>query len=169
MFGLGRQSRCAVLALVRLAEAGSEPVSARVLAASDGSSPALLGTLMKRLSQAGLVVARRGPGGGYRLARPADRIRLAQVIQAVEGGPAVRLATCCGGADTGGGGVSGGGGGAECRVLAQCPIKHAIRRLNDRVDRMLGRASLAELLDGGGRGVAGAMVDVGRNDSDQRG
>ena len=147
MFGLSRQSRCAVLALVRLAEAGPEPVPAHVLAACDDSPGPLLGSLMKRLAQAGLVHARRGPRGGYRLARPAERIRLAQVIEAVDGTPAVRLATCCcppATAATGAG--NGGNGRADCRVLAHCPIKHAIQRLNDRLQNVLGAASLAELM-----------------------
>lgn len=40
--------------------------------------------LLLDLSRAGLVVGRRGSAGGYRLARPADRITLADVVSAVD-------------------------------------------------------------------------------------
>jgi Rrf2 family iron-sulfur cluster assembly transcriptional regulator len=39
--------------------------------------------LFARLRRAGLVAGVRGPGGGYRLARPAGEIRVAEIIQAV--------------------------------------------------------------------------------------
>lgn len=39
---------------------------------------------MARLRNAGLVITRHGPGGGYILARPAHRITVAEVFQAVD-------------------------------------------------------------------------------------
>ena len=39
---------------------------------------------MAQLRKAGLVVSRQGPGGGYFLARPADRITVAEVFEAVD-------------------------------------------------------------------------------------
>lgn len=41
---------------------------------------------LQKLSRAGLVVSRRGPGGGYGLGRPAADITLAEIVRAVEGG-----------------------------------------------------------------------------------
>lgn len=40
---------------------------------------------MSDLRRAGIVSTRRGRVGGYRLARPADRITLADIIRAVDG------------------------------------------------------------------------------------
>ena len=40
--------------------------------------------LFVKLRRAGLVEAVRGPGGGYRLARSPDTIRISEVLQAVE-------------------------------------------------------------------------------------
>ena len=37
------------------------------------------------LRRAGIVVSQRGPEGGYRLARPADEIALADIFRALEG------------------------------------------------------------------------------------
>ena len=44
-------------------------------------SQAILRTLVQR----GLLVSMRGPSGGYRLARPADEITVADVIRAIDG------------------------------------------------------------------------------------
>lgn len=40
--------------------------------------------LFVRLRRAGLVESVRGPGGGYRLARPASEIRVSEVLEAVD-------------------------------------------------------------------------------------
>lgn len=49
-----------------------------------GLSVPYLAQLFKRLRDAGLVVARRGPKGGYRLAHRASNITLGSVARAVE-------------------------------------------------------------------------------------
>jgi Rrf2 family protein len=41
--------------------------------------------ILKALARGGLLVSQRGVKGGYRLATPAERISLADVIQALEG------------------------------------------------------------------------------------
>jgi FeS assembly SUF system regulator len=41
--------------------------------------------LMGRLAAAGLLESARGTGGGFALARPADQISLADIVEAVEG------------------------------------------------------------------------------------
>ena len=46
---------------------------------------------LERLAAAGVVHSVRGPRGGYRLARPAERITLLEVVEAVDG-PIRRLA-----------------------------------------------------------------------------
>jgi len=40
---------------------------------------------VQRLRRAGLVESRRGAHGGYSLARPAQEIPMAEVVQALEG------------------------------------------------------------------------------------
>lgn len=48
--------------------------------------------LVSRLSAAGLLTSARGTGGGFRLARPAASISLADIVEAVEG--PIALTTC---------------------------------------------------------------------------
>lgn len=42
--------------------------------------------IIAALSQAGIVVTQRGGGGGAMLARPADQIRLGDVVRVLEAG-----------------------------------------------------------------------------------
>ena len=71
--------------LVRLAvQSGDKPCSTKGLAEWINRSVSYTESLMARLRKAGLVVSRQGPGGGYVLARPADRITVAEVFEAVD-------------------------------------------------------------------------------------
>jgi Rrf2 family protein len=65
--------------------AGAEPVALAEIAAHDGLPLAYLEHLVARLRKAGLVDSRRGSRGGYMLARPAAKITMAEVVEALEG------------------------------------------------------------------------------------
>ena len=83
-----RVSEAANLGLHALAviAAGPEPVArAREIAARLKASAAHLAKVMVALEHAGLVTGTRGPAGGYRLTRPASRISLKEIYEAVEG------------------------------------------------------------------------------------
>ena len=64
---------------------GGAALPLRALADFFDLPEAYLAKHLQKLSRAGLVQARRGPGGGYALARPAAEITLADLVQAVEG------------------------------------------------------------------------------------
>jgi Rrf2 family transcriptional repressor of oqxAB len=75
--------RMAVQELVVLAETGTTCSSA-VLARDLNAHAVFLRRVTAQLVQARIVVAREGRDGGYRLARPADCITLAEVYQAIK-------------------------------------------------------------------------------------
>ncbi|MFN3943638.1 MAG: RrF2 family transcriptional regulator [Allosphingosinicella sp.] len=76
----------AVVMMAAAARHGAEArLSAAALAAETGVPVATAQKLMGRLAAAGLLVSARGAGGGFRLARPADGISLADIVEAVEG------------------------------------------------------------------------------------
>jgi FeS assembly SUF system regulator len=83
-------------AVVLLAAAARQPVCARLsattLAEETGIPLPTAQKLTGRLAAAGLLVTSRGAGGGFRLARPTDRISLADIVEAVEG--PIAMATC---------------------------------------------------------------------------
>ncbi len=75
----------AVRALVDLAsQPGTRPVSLREIAARGHISVSYLEQLFLKLRRRQLVRSVRGPGGGYLLARNANSISVAEVIEAVE-------------------------------------------------------------------------------------
>jgi Rrf2 family transcriptional regulator, iron-sulfur cluster assembly transcription factor len=82
---LSTKGKYAMIALVDLAHApGGALVSLNEIAARQDVSLAYLEQLFVKLRRAGLVDSVRGPGGGYRLARAADAIRVSEVLEAVE-------------------------------------------------------------------------------------
>jgi len=77
----------AARALLSLAlhTAESGPTSVRDIAERTGLPQPYLEQILLALKGAGLVRSKRGVGGGYVLARPADQIRLSEIVSAVDG------------------------------------------------------------------------------------
>jgi Rrf2 family iron-sulfur cluster assembly transcriptional regulator len=82
---LSTKGRYAMVALTDLALAkdGALLSLAEISRRQDISLP-YLEQLFVKLRRAGLVDSVRGPGGGYRLARPASEIRVADILGAVD-------------------------------------------------------------------------------------
>jgi len=74
----------ALRAMLELAAAGGL-VKGEQLATAQGIPQKFLESILIDLRHAELVASRRGVEGGYALARPAERISVADVIRAVEG------------------------------------------------------------------------------------
>jgi Rrf2 family protein len=82
---LTRAAAYALRALVFLAREGGGPVPSFTIAAAEGLPGAFLCKVLKRLASPGVLVSALRWGGGYRLARPARRITLLDVVEAVDG------------------------------------------------------------------------------------
>jgi len=82
---LSTKGRYAMVALVDLAlqPAGALTSLGAVAQRQDVSLP-YLEQLFVKLRRAGLVESVRGPGGGYRLAKPASEIRVSDILGAVD-------------------------------------------------------------------------------------
>ena len=75
-----------VRALVELTSCGEEHlVTADELAEVQQIPVKFLEGILTQLRRAGLIVSKRGAEGGYRLARPADTISIADVFRALDG------------------------------------------------------------------------------------
>lgn len=86
---LSTRGRYAVMAMADLATQqtiGCEcgPVCLAEIAGRQQLSLAYLEQLFAKLRRAGLVASARGPGGGYRLARPSNTISIADIVDAVQ-------------------------------------------------------------------------------------
>ena len=82
---LSTKGRYAVMAMADLARNGRErPVSLAEIAERQEISLSYLEQLFARLRRRGLVKSTRGPGGGYRLARPAAETKIIDIVTAVD-------------------------------------------------------------------------------------
>jgi len=80
------QVQYAICASFDLAYSGQgEPIQIRAIADRQAIPQRYLEQIFVRLRRARLVDSKRGPGGGYWLARPAGEITLCQIVEAVEG------------------------------------------------------------------------------------
>ncbi len=76
----------AVRAMVRLSKlAPGESILGRELAVRTSIPGNYLSKVLVTLRNAGLVQTSRGQGGGYRLAKPAAEIKLAEIVELFEG------------------------------------------------------------------------------------
>ena len=138
---LSTKGRYAVMAMIDLAGHGAErPVALGEIAERQQISLAYLEQLFARLRRKALVVSARGPGGGYRLAKPADETTIAEVLSAA--GEPLR-ATRCTGADSILGCMRGG---------VRCLTHDLWEETGRRIEGYFASVSLADVLDGRLRG-----------------
>ena len=82
---LTTKGRYAVTAMLDLAHHSNiKPVTLTDIATRQTISLSYLEQLFSRLRRSGMVAGVRGPGGGYKLSKPADEITISEVILAVD-------------------------------------------------------------------------------------
>ena len=141
MLRLTRKTDYALVALARLANADPDrgsPVSARRIAEEYRLPLPLMMNLLKNLQQAGFVRSTRGARGGYYLADRPEQIRLASVIEAIEG--PLQLTVCCEDETEDEPCLS-------CALAPRCPITMAMQHVNSRIADFLSQISLRDLME----------------------
>jgi Rrf2 family iron-sulfur cluster assembly transcriptional regulator len=99
---LSTKGRYAVTAMMDLAIHDHEgPVTLADISQCQGISLSYLEQLFAKLRKEGLVEGVRGPGGGYRLGRPASQISIAEIINSVDEN--IDVTRCLGNKDCHGG------------------------------------------------------------------
>jgi Rrf2 family protein len=83
---LSSKGRYAVRALFDIAFYNQgQPTQVKDIAERQSIPPRFLEQIFQDLKRAGIVGSKRGPQGGYRLAKAADAISLGEVVRALEG------------------------------------------------------------------------------------
>ncbi|WP_119718456.1 RrF2 family transcriptional regulator [Cognatilysobacter tabacisoli] len=82
---LTMKAKYALRALGALANSDGERLQARAIAERSGAPEKFLEAILVELRDAGLVESRRGQQGGHALSRPAEAIRIGDVIRAIDG------------------------------------------------------------------------------------
>lgn len=132
---LGTKGRYGVMAMVDLARhSGTRPVRIAEIAERQEISPSYLEQLFAKLRRGGLVKSARGPGGGYKLARRPDEIRISDIFAAV-GEPTE--ATRCKNSESVG----------CAKLAARCTTHDLWDELGNQIHLFLNSVSLADVLD----------------------
>jgi Rrf2 family iron-sulfur cluster assembly transcriptional regulator len=138
---LSTRGRYAVMAMAELAgRSGARAVPLASISESQQISRPYLEQLFSRLRRQGLVTSVRGPGGGYRLAKPASELSVADVVTAVD--EPLRATRCAG---HGPGCMKGG---------ARCLTHDLWEETGRQIHAYLAGVSLADVLAGRLRGGA---------------
>lgn len=129
-------SRKADYALLILYYLHQKPGTARAIAEQFNLSRPFVANILKELCQNGFVTSHRGVKGGYDLARDANTITLAELLEAIEDG--FHLTMCTAGSD------------AEhdheaCSFLGVCTVKGQLAEVHQRLLGVLRAVTLAGL------------------------
>lgn len=128
----GKATETAIGVMTRLAEVydgGQTRVSAIEIADNRRLARPFVGKILTSLSQAGLVVGARGPGGGFTLSRPPREIRLHEIYRIFER------------EDAGNNCPFGGG---TCGLGNACALHDKLVRVREEMDRVLHGTTLEE-------------------------
>lgn len=85
---LSKRGEYALRSLINLgiaAKVGRSLVRVTELAKAEDLPIKFLEQVMQQLREAGFVASERGKHGGYRLAKPADRIRIGEIVRLIDG------------------------------------------------------------------------------------
>lgn len=132
---LSQKTRYALRALLHMVERhGGAPTQIAEIAEAQKVPRKYLELIMLELKKAGIVSSRRGPGGGYRLARPASEISFADILRITDG--PIALVPCaslnfyqrC----------------DDCHDEATCAIRRIMSEVRAEAVRILGGTSLAD-------------------------
>ena len=134
MLQLTKMSDYAVALLAQLAREPEQAQSARQAALAAGLPEPTVKKLLKELAHARLVVSERGAGGGYRLGRSPRSIRIAEIVESLEG--QLALTRCSAHPQ-------------PCGQFGTCRTRPGWFRVNDALRRALGRFTLADMLADG--------------------
>ncbi len=129
-------SRKADYALLILSYLYQRPGTARAVADQFGLSRAFVANILKDLCQHGFVASHRGVKGGYALARPADTITLADLLECIESG--FQLAVCSAG-------VHDNAEHAGCSHAGACTLREPLAEVHVRLLEVLRTVTLAGL------------------------
>ena len=142
---LTTKGRYAVTAMLDLAlHDGKGPINLADIARRQEISLAYLEQLFAKLRRNSLVDSSRGPGGGYRLKRPADEISVRDVINAVD---EPVDATRCGGQQ-------------NCQGDLRCLTHDLWTDLSNQISTFLNGVTLGELVQRNNVKVVSARQDV---------
>ena len=134
MFKLSKKADYALIAIKHLAtHAENGSCSASDISEAYGISSTLLAKVLQKLAKRGLVTARHGSSGGYKLVKPSTEITALEVISAIDGPLSI---TSC---------VTHRG---ECYQTSTCTVREPLRRVNESILQVLSTVTISQMSEG---------------------
>jgi Rrf2 family protein len=131
MLKLTKKADYGLIAVKHLAESGEQgSCSAKDIADAYAIPQAALAKILQKLVRSGLLVSHHGTNGGYILARRPEKITALEVIKAIDG---PLFITSCGDAKHG------------CYQSRKCNVREPLRKVNESIQQVLGRISIADM------------------------
>ena len=133
MVRLSKKSEYGLIAIRHIASHKGELLTAKEISEAYHIPFELLAKVLQRLAKAGLIVSYQGVHGGYALARRPDEVRVAAIINAVEGTQPVIAQCLSQGPDS-------------CEVFSVCTIKSPLTKVQANIDRAFYNMTLSEIV-----------------------
>ncbi len=145
MLRVSKLTDYATVVMTCLATSGKEVLSAQILAERSRLETPTVSKVLKQLANAGLVDSWRGVNGGYRLARAAQLITVADIVTAMEG--PIGMTECC--AQSG-----------LCNHESHCGVKVNWQRISEAIRVALESVTLADMLTNAPKRIGGIPLRV---------
>lgn len=147
-----RFSRTADYALRAALEIAAAPdgtlLTRRQVAAATRAPDSILAQVLAQLVRGGVLVARAGPKGGYRLGRPRSEVTVHDVVTAIDGGPTEQRCVLRD---------------QVCSWTGACPFHAVMTRAQESFLATLRETTLADVIRSGSPDALGASgVDASR-------
>jgi Rrf2 family cysteine metabolism transcriptional repressor len=134
----GRYALRAMIDLAKIQCNHSKPISLRDISLRQDISLQYLEQLFNKLKKANLVKSTRGAGGGYLLAKEAEKINAGNIIRAVEG-PIVLIDCILAGKKNNKSRPK------KCKKIEDCAIKVLLEEVTQKINQTLDATSLKDL------------------------
>ena len=115
---------------------GGQPVSAKEISELEDISASFLEQLLAHLRRHDIIVGVRGPGGGFRLKRPPEEIKIGDVVEALEG--KFYVASCLSGDCEGDQEI-------PCDKFEDCVVVPILKRLEGDITNVLSSYNLSDI------------------------
>jgi Rrf2 family protein len=132
---LTKKAKYALKAALHLARRGTgEAVLIAEIAETERIPKKFLESILLTMKNGGILVSRKGRGGGYALARPADQVSFGEIVRIMDGPlapvPCVSVTAYrpC----------------EECPSEAACEIRAVMKRVRDAISEILDATTLAD-------------------------
>ena len=134
---LSNKAKYGLKALVYLAQNRGRPVQSVEIAEAQKLPKKFLDAILLEIKNAGVITSKKGKGGGYHLARPADTVSLGLVIRTLDGPLApvpcvsrTAYSRC-----------------SDCSDEGACVIRPVMQEVRDAISTVLDNRSLQDMIN----------------------